>query len=142
MLHASSWLLNEAKSFLRVFSVIVCPSITVLVALAHGGKDSAITTNQFQRPSSHGWGLELLHSSVMQDSVYQCLVPYILALLMDSTEACNLLRGKGALHAMLDAHARARAVSDGDKDVFLFDFKATHTRLLLGPVRRATLFLN
>ncbi len=43
---------------------------------------------------------------------------------------------------MLDAHARARAVSVGDKDVFLFDFKAAHTRLLLNPVGRATLFLN
>jgi hypothetical protein len=29
--------------------------------------------------------------------------------LINSTEAGNLLRGNGALHAMLDAHARARA---------------------------------
>ncbi len=32
---------------------------------------------------------------------------HILALLINSTEAGDLLRGNGALHAMLDAHARA-----------------------------------
>ncbi len=63
--------------------------------------------------------------------------PHIIALLINSTEAGNLLRGNGALHA-----ARARAVSVGDKVVFLFDFKTAHTRLLLNPVSRATLFLN
>ena len=65
---------------------------------------------------------------------------HILALLINSTEAGNLLRGNGALHAMLDAHARARAVSVGDWDVLLFDFKAAHSRLLLNPVSRATFF--
>ncbi len=34
---------------------------------------------------------------------------HILALLINSTEAGNLLRENGALHAMLDARARARA---------------------------------
>jgi hypothetical protein len=38
----------------------------------HGGKDSAITTHQFQRQSLHGW--EPLHSSAIQDSVYHVLV--------------------------------------------------------------------
>jgi hypothetical protein len=33
---------------------------------------------------------------------------HILALLINSTEAGNLLRGNGALHAMLDARTRAR----------------------------------
>ena len=33
---------------------------------------------------------------------------HILALLKNSTEAGNLLRGNGALHAMLDARTRAR----------------------------------
>ena len=40
---------------------------------------------------------------------------------MKSTEAGNLLRGNGALHAMLDACTRARAVGVIDKDVFRFD---------------------
>ncbi len=41
---------------------------------------------------------------------------HILASLINSTEAGDLLRGNGALHAMLDAHAAARshAVSVGD----------------------------
>ena len=53
-----------------MFSVIAFPGITALVS--YGGKESAITTHQFQRPSSRGW--ELLHSSVIQDSVYRSLV--------------------------------------------------------------------
>ncbi len=53
-----------------MFSAIAFPGFTVLVS--HRGKESAITTHQFQRPSSRG--RELLHSSVVQDSVYQSLV--------------------------------------------------------------------
>jgi hypothetical protein len=36
------------------------------------------------------------------------------------------------------SHARACAVSVGDKDVFLFECNTTRTRLLLNPVGRAT----
>ncbi len=36
------------------------------------------------------------------------LFAHILALLIKPTEAGNMLRGNGALHAMLDARARAR----------------------------------
>jgi hypothetical protein len=63
-----------------VFSVIVRPSITVLSLVSHWhrGKDSAqsdlytsVSDTVFARL---GFTWEILHSSGIQDSVYQCLV--------------------------------------------------------------------
>ena len=63
------------------------------------------------------------------------MLPHILALLINSTEAGNLLRGNDALHAILGARTRARVQLVLVTMMFSF-------RLLLSPVSRATWFLN
>jgi hypothetical protein len=52
---------------------------------------------------------DLIHCENVLDKEFNLpLLSHILALLINSTEAGNLLGENGALHAMLDARARAR----------------------------------
>jgi hypothetical protein len=56
---------------------------------------------------------EAVHQALLHDVLHglhmgDVSVSHILALLINSTEAGDLLRGNGTLHAMLDARTRAR----------------------------------
>ncbi len=65
-------------------------------------------------------------------------VTHILALLKNSTEAGNLLRGNDALHAMLGARMRARMQSALVTMMFICSLQDYSIRLLPSPVSHAT----
>jgi hypothetical protein len=98
---STSWYIDQQP---QGFPVIAFPGITALVS--HGGKDSAITTHQFQRPSPRGW--ELLHSSVVHDSVYRLGSRVSITL-----SSVGLTRPSRASRSLLGAIRRAAALAPG-----------------------------